>query len=366
MNARKFVAPLTILGLAFYGGYLLGVNSKEAPSDEQNLAQGQAINEFAAPKMQPHAWSSFDDLLKQNEQNNNVFAEQTQSANEPADENTTEQSLDITAQEYQWEDPDDIIAMFNELITLSLPNTDKDVRSFGQAIDQLRAVLADSPAQLSIIIEHMQTLDPNSREFNYVTAVLQALPEQKGLQALERAALQASQRFDSASRQQFLHLVANTHNAADNPEILNSLVDIALYSDEASSTKLNALDLVMPFQVGSIERQQILSGLNGMLEDSEFDNKNAVVSHVLRFSNQEQRSTLASKYIGSSNDDELRYSILDGLHSGTVPRSDNIKQELLFIAQDPQDPMRDQAKHALMYVFDISNEEYRQIKDSSN
>jgi hypothetical protein len=90
-------------------------------------------------------------------------------------------------------------------------------------------MLFDSPTQLAILVEHMQSLDFESREFHYVTAILQGLPEQKGVEALKQAALEASQRFDSASRQQFLHLVANTHNAADNPEILNSLVDIALY-----------------------------------------------------------------------------------------------------------------------------------------
>jgi hypothetical protein len=100
-----------------------------------------------------------------------------------------------------------------------------------------------------------------------------------------------------------------------------------------------------------------------MLDNPDLTDKNAVVSHVLRFSNAEQRSNIASQYIDSSNNDDLRYSILDGLHMGTVPRTNDIKERLLFIAQDPQDPMREQAKHALMYVFDISNQEYQQIKD---
>jgi hypothetical protein len=253
--------------------------------------------------------------------------------------------------------------MLNELMALSEPGNNQDIDAFAKAMDQLRRALADSPTQLAILVEHMQTLDFDARAFHYITAILQGLPDEKGYAAMQNAALQLSQRSDDKSRQQFLHLVSNTYNAADNPEILRTLVEIALYSDQRTYVKLDALDLVMPFQITGVERTQILNGLNGMLESADQAEQGALVNHILRFSNAEERARMATNFINAENDIELRYSVFDGIHSGTVPTSPMLKEQLFSIAKNPQDPLHEQAKHALMYVFDISNQEYQQLKE---
>ncbi|WP_371193232.1 hypothetical protein [Glaciecola sp. SC05] len=358
MNWRALVIALLLLASGFYGGYtaavlgLFGGKVNQAPSQQvdQKLA---AQNTSKAP----HAWLDIEQGLRKKTSDpseTSVYLAPTDLVELPEEENQGE--------DYRWQDPSDIISMFDELMSLSEPADDDEVAAFSRAIDQLRTALADSPTQLAILVEHMQTLSFDSKEFHYITAILQGLPDQKGYASLENAALRLSQQEDLQSRQQFLHLVSSTYTATENPEILSALVNIALYSQADEEAKLEALDLVMPFQITSVEKSQILSTLYGMLENPDTENRSTLANHTLRFSSNDEREVIANRFIKPENDLELRYSILDGLHAGTVPRSAQIKEQLFTIARDSSDPLSDQAKHALMYVFDITNQEYQQLK----
>ncbi|MFC4699205.1 hypothetical protein ACFO4O_03420 [Glaciecola siphonariae] len=360
MNWRNLLNLALLVGASFYLGYFIG-NAQTDESKRTPLATKAQVSSSSTPPIAPtNPWLTLKvDPSDKAKANSPILSTNSEQENtELNDEDTP-----AVSSAFDWDSPGDIIAMFNQLIDMSKPGTEQDVDNFGIAIDQLRLALAQSPTQLAILVEHMQGLSVESREFNYITAILQGLPDNKGHEAMQRVALELSLRGDTGSRQQFLHLVSNTFNAADNSEILSALVDIALYSDASVETQLDALDLLMPFQINTVEREQILGRLEQMLDDENSENKNELANHVLRFSNSEQRESMASKYIGSRNDVELRYSILDGIHSGTVPRTARLKEELLIIATDRSDPLNDQAKHALMYGFDITNQEYQQIKD---
>lgn len=360
MNWRPLLLGLALIALGFMGGYnaaQLGMPDRESEIIEQE--SGQSNTSLAEQtETVSYAWLDMEQALASrqqtsNEQNPNV------SLAVPVEEDTDS----AQSNSYEWQNPDDIVAMFNELMRLSEPGNEDGIKAFSSAIDQLRIMLAESPTQLATVVDHMQTLDLESKEFHYLTAILQGLPDEKGYSALESAALRLIQRDDQQSRQKFLHFVSNSDNSADNPEILAELVDIALYSELSANTKLEALDLVMPFQITQVEKQQILSHINSLLESSDGDAKGPLVNHALRFSDSQERERMATKFISNENDIELRYSILNGLHAGTVPRSENIKTQLFSIASDPADPLNNQAKHALMYLFDISNIEYQRIKE---
>jgi hypothetical protein len=358
MKQKTVLTIFCISVAAFYAGYQVGQkqsspNALEAV-ESPNTSSQQSPNETDLP----HAWT----MLPSNADNNNGFTTSSLLPIIEAEDDSESDDTSLVEEPFQWRDPGDIISMFNQLIELSEPKTDEDMRLFSQAIDLFRAALANSPTQVAIIAEYLQTLTFGSKEFHYITSLLQGLPEQKGLVAIENLALQLSQRSDSASIQQFLHLVSNAQNSADNPEILGSLVNIAIYSAEPTETKIEALDMVMPFQISEVERQQILSGLNSLLEQSENTEKGALLNHKMRFSERQQRQEIAMSLISNDNDLELRYTVIDGLHSGNIPRSSALKEQLFSIATDPNDPLRQQAKHALMYSFDINNQEYQRLK----
>jgi hypothetical protein len=360
MKLKTVLSILSLSALTFAVGYQVG---QKTGTSELLVKSKPVLNEStssASRNKLPHAWIVLDDASNDTP----TSAKEALTRPEPEDGvDETEEPLSVLEDAFVWRDPSDIISMFNQLIELSEPQTDEDMRMFSQAIDQLRDALANNPTQLARMAEHLQSLEYGTKEFHYVTSLLQGLPDQKGRAALQNLALQLSQRTDSSSIQQFLHIVSNAQDSADNPEILSSLVNIALYSPEATQVKLEALDMVMPFQVSDVERQQILSGLNGILEQSEDGEVGAVLNHVMRFSNAQQRQEMAINLISTGNDIELRYTVIDGLQSGNIPRSADLKEQLFSIATNPSDPLHQQAKHALMYTFDISNQEYQRLKD---
>ncbi|MBT1451935.1 hypothetical protein KJ365_13665 [Glaciecola sp. XM2] len=356
MTVRIAVWLTALLGIVFYAGYYVGQNTS-SPSQTGWVAPQRATSQIQSETDTPHNW--FINLDENSPEAQSTLAQSDDSLDDGLQSTLDETNIDS---QLEWDDPNDIVSMFNQLLDLSSPQTDEDMRLFSQAIDQFRASLSDSPTQLAIMMDYLQGLEFGSKEYHYVTSIMQGLPDGQGRAALENLALQISGNTDSASRQQFLHLVSNSYASADNPEIIASLVDIAIYSEESMDTKLSALDNMMPFQISDVERQQILSGLDGMIEQSNVDEKSALLNHVLRFSNRDQRQELAMTYISDQNDVQLRYSVLDGIHSGNIPRTDALKEQLFSIASNPSDPLHQQAKHALMYTFDITNQEYQRLQ----
>ncbi|WP_395343682.1 hypothetical protein PN836_003915 [Ningiella sp. W23] len=362
---RILLLVAALIGLAFFLGYRFGFSEAKLEHSLTSLALSQHKNQDASAgdTQLPftHPWlaaPSSDELAKSPP--SNVDTNNDQSEPQLDDVNDDMDAV-FEFDEYQWQNTNDIVAMFNELMTQAEPTTDEGYALFSQMIDQFRTALADSPEQLNTLLTYMMTLEFESRDFHYITSIVQGLTDGVGQTAMQNTALQLAQRSDQASQQQFLHLVSSTYQSSDDPEILNALVGLALYSDADTYTKLHALDLVMPFQVNNTERQQILSGLNTMLDEAPSEGKSAILSNVLRFSSSQQRENLARTMISRNNDIDVRYSILDNIHTGVIPKSADLKNELMNIAVNTDDPMQEQAKHALMYVFDISNEEYQRI-----
>lgn len=358
----KLIFATCLLGMGFYAGYLVTINGMLGALQANNapLSQSTQINTERKAQHTKHAWLDIE----------NALINDAHQIDDTSVYLVDETDIDDTSAvpevlEYAWRDPNDIIAMFDELLSLSNATSDEEIRAFSQAIDQLRNALSDSPTQLAILTEYMQSLDVESVAFRYITAIMQGLPDNKGQAAMQSVALRLSQQGDVQSQQQFLHLVSNSYESTENPEILAALVDIALYSEASPDTKLQALDLVMPFQITNVEKQQILSHINTMIDSAVAGDKGALLNHAFRFSSHDEREIMANQYIDAENDMELRYSVLDGLHAGSVPRSQQIKERLFTIVQDPSDPLNQQAAHALMYVFDISNDEYQLIKQSN-
>jgi len=207
--------------------------------------------------------------------------------------------------------------MFEQMMALSDPVTNEEITVFSQAIDEFRAALVNSDADVASLLEHMSAIDPNSKEFGYIVSLIAALPDQRGYEALEDVALTLAQSNEQRSVDKFLDILGSSYSGTDNPEVVSALMDIALYSEFEDTTKLNALDYLHPFQISSVEKQEIQSNLSTLLDEAPMYEKSTYLNHILRFSNQDT---------------------------------------------SPDDPLQVYAQHTLMYSFDISNEEYLRLK----
>ncbi|GAA58370.1 hypothetical protein P20652_0224 [Pseudoalteromonas sp. BSi20652] len=192
---------------------------------------------------------------------------------------------------------------------------------------------------------------------------MQELPEDQGSDTLTNFALELSQYDDNQSREQFLLLTANLNNNIENPSIHSALADIAIYTEDSENMVLDALNLLKPFQLDDYEKEQILTRINNLLANSDGANHSLLVNNALKFSNNEEREQMANQFIDSKHDIETRHGVLEALHTGTVPRSNLIKNQLINIASSQSDPLNQAAKNTLKDLFYITYQEYEQIKN---
>ena len=255
---------------------------------------------------------------------------------------------------------DNIITMFNEVLSAyekqNSNNTDAN-----STITEFKRLLSSSPSAINELLEHMHTLDFESQEFHYLISILHELPEKIGSKALLTSAIQMSQFDDAQSTNQFLLLASNMERTAENPEIHSALVNIAINTAQSARVSLDALNLIKPYVVNDYEKEQILSHLNALLDTNGSLSQDIIVNHWLRFSNSRERESFAYEYINLNQDLETRHTILQGLQSGLIPRTQSLKERLLNAANNHSDPLRNEAIQVLKSVFYISNIEYQQL-----
>ena len=104
-----------------------------------------------------------------------------------------------------------------------------------------------------------------------------------------------------------------------------------------------------------------MSHLNALLDTNGSLSQDIIVNHWLRFSNSRERESFAYEYINLNQDLETRHTILQGLQSGLIPRTQSLKERLLNAANNHSDPLRNEAIQVLKSVFYISNIEYQQL-----
>ena len=373
MNYRHFLIYFVLLALGFYAGYMASVHdifdndifNNDKNSDALSLEQASELNPKPNPdqnklgenKLPQHAWQHIDPgtgkLIVADGQTNAASAD-TNDGTDPEGQSTPDS--------FDWQNRGDIISMFEQMMALSDPVTNEEITVFSQAIDEFRAALVNSDADVASLLEHMSAIDPNSKEFGYIVSLIAALPDQRGYEALEDVALTLAQSNEQRSVDKFLDILGSSYSGTDNPEVVSALMDIALYSEFEDTTKLNALDYLHPFQISSVEKQEIQSNLSTLLDEAPMYEKSTYLNHILRFSNQDEKLELAQRYLAQEQNQELRTTIIDKLAYGAVPRTESLRETLMTIATSPDDPLQVYAQHTLMYSFDISNEEYLRLK----
>ena len=169
----------------------------------------------------------------------------------------------------------------------------------------------------------------------------------------------------SQANEKMLQLISNTGLANKQPEVIEAVTNVALYSDSSDPNKLFALDLLMPYQLDISQKQKVVDDLRFALDNSSDDDKSYLVESMMRYSDKPQRQQLASTFLQAETDFATRVATLSSFHSGVLHANDALKAQLFSIALSNTDPLKEHAKHALMYAFEINNDEYQQLSGNT-
>ena len=353
LQAKKYIA-LIIIGLvsAFGIGYWQGQESVLLTLSKQQI-QLLDVNRTFEPGKEANkrAWitptkntdkSSSNNLLKANEYLPSIVL--------PAPSIVADSNSPIDLLEY--------------LVLITASDNPQDMEQFSITMDRLRKLVSTNPANVEILLDYFIASPVDSRQPYYIISVLQSadIPDRKEVLAnlVQRLSFEGSVESD----QKMLQLVSNTGLVNENAEVIKAVKDIALYSSSSKANRLFALDLLMPYQLDVTQKQKVVDDLRFALNTSKDDDKSYLVENIMRYSDKDQRQEMASNFLKAENDFASRVAILSSIHSGSVQASDTLKSELLSIAQNPSDPLREHAKHALMYAFEIDNSEYQLLFNS--
>lgn len=349
-NSSFLLYALTSLGAAFGIGYWLGQESILTVVDN-NAVQVQFASNQQHGNANRYAW-----LDKAKQQNDNKPQNET-NLNEDSDSIENKVAIDIGSPFLPSNPSPTELLEFLVLITTSDDPSHMD--QFSSTMDQLRELVASSPENIEMLLDYFVNSPLDAREPYYITSVLQSANIENREQVLaglvERLALQGSPEAD----EKMLQLVSNTGLVSKQAEVVDAVMNIALYGDAEHPNKLFALDLLMPYQLDLNQKQKVVDDLSFALSTSSEDDKSYLVENIMRYSDKSQRQQMASDYLQQENDFSARVAILSSIHSGSVRPTDTLKKQLFTIAQNANDPLRDHAKHALMYAFEIDNSEYQ-------
>jgi len=345
---------LTLMAIAFICGY------STALLDVFGSSTGE-VESYEGKKIQQFTFTNHEKLDTRLANKN--LNEPQESEIKVIPKHTSKSFVNPVEADLQRSDTYDAISMLSKVIVLSEMGNYADQDEIAEALDSFKNLLVTSPEERANLIDHMRTLNFESKEFHHIVSILQELPEHQGSLALTSVALELSLNNDIKSQEQFLLLTANLNNNIENPRIHSALADIAIYAEDSDHIVLDALNLLKPFHIDDYEKKQILTRINSLLATSDTINHSQLINNALKFSNNEEREHMASQFIGSNYDIETRQEILSGLHTGIVPRSNQLKKLLLNIASNQSDPLNQAAQNTLKELFYITYQEYKQIKN---
>lgn len=341
------------IGISFYLGYHLGLSeimtSSPALHDDFLVKEGDKTTDSYQKQLA---------ILHKNDLSMAVLpkgATQQLEGDKPLSDKDTagiQQTFDsqIIANDFE--------ALFDSLSELRT-NSD-DYTLYAKKIDEVISLLTDSPAETALLAEYYESLPSDSDESYLIVSILQSLPENQGRQALTELAERTLNNASGQGTQQFLDLVGRT--GIVNEQITEGLKQIALFSEQHNQG-LDALDMLMPYQLSASENQQVLTRLEEMqasLENGKPDQY--LFSQTIRFSSRQQRTVLAQQVLSDSNADIAKQAaILNYIEIGQIPSTPQAKELLFKLTQNETSKLRQRALTVLVSNFDISQEEYRTL-----
>lgn len=255
-----------------------------------------------------------------------------------------------------------VIEKMEYLLLIGLSENDDDIDQFGPTLDSLKQLVAEDPDQMQILIDYFVDSDATTQAPYYFTSVLQGVDIQDKDLIINNMVNRLSAQGTHNANKKLLHLVSSTGAHHDNEQIIDSLKNIALYSQADDNNRTYALELLMPYQLSNDEKSKVVNDLSFALEQAPSEEVSYMVENIIRFSDKDDRIKLASNYLADTNDFSTRVAILSTLHNGSIKPNDTLKGTLFDIAENTNDPLSKHAKDTLMYVFEIDNNEYKRLR----
>ncbi len=255
-----------------------------------------------------------------------------------------------------------VFEILDFLLKISTSDKQEDMELFSPTLSRLKQAVKDDPQNMQVLLDYFLQAETDSRAPYYITSILQGadIPDKDFI--INNLVQSLSSQGTENANNKLLHLVASTGAHHDNPDIALSLKNIAIYGTEINENKLYALDLLMPFQLKDEEKTKVVNDFTAALDTATSEEKSYWVENIIRFSPKQERTALASNFLSNNNDFATRVAILSTLHNGSIRPNDELKQQLFDIAQNANDPLTRHAKDALLYVFEINNDEYQILK----
>lgn len=233
---------------------------------------------------------------------------------------------------------------------------------FSETIERLTK-LAETPENMQILLDFYINASEESRAPYYIANVIQNADITDKTIMVANLVDQLASTGTADANEKMIHLISSTGIHQQDERFVDALKNIVLYSSEQNNNKVFALDLLMPYQFDSAEKERLVNDFSFSLNQAPDHDKSYLVENILRFSTKNERTNIASNYLTASNDMATRIGTLSSLHMGTVEANDDLKTILFNIAQNSNDPLNTHAQNALLHVFELSYEEYSELKD---
>jgi len=251
---------------------------------------------------------------------------------------------------------DDIDIMLANIETLKVQQGNANL--IGKQFDLFKQFLINNPDHLDYTVEYLDAYSVDDPRFNLLISAIQSIPEQGADQALFALAKQYGMSSDPQSQKKFVALVASASTMIETEEIIQGLLELTIIEQVDMNTKLEALNLLQPFQIKESEKENIIKGLTADIYNSNGSEAEMLLPHVMRFAIDDQGEQIVTELLAYTSSDSLRLAVLDNISAGSIPISDEIKNMLLEIAKSESDPLNSDAKNALIERFNISYSEY--------
>lgn len=345
---------------AFTAGYWLGTEKTLTQLNSQKMKSSKNANflksqsELGPDNIKRKAKVDSSDVLLNNSDND---------INETNDEQINRKEISEQSDSLVLAKDAGVIEMMEFLLLLGLNENADDIDQFGPTLDLLRKAVVENPDNMQILVDYFVDSDETSLAPYYITSVLQGSGIQdKNLIINNMVSRLAAQGTQNANKK-LLHLVSSTGAHHDNEQIIDALKNIALYSQANDNNRTYALDLLMPYQLSKDEKSKVVNELSFALVQAPSEEISYMVENIIRFSEQENRTNLATNFLADTNDFSTRVAILSTMHNGSVKPNESLKAKLFEIAQNPNDPLSKHAKDTLMYVFELDNIEYKRLRN---
>jgi len=233
-------------------------------------------------------------------------------------------------------------------------------------VDELKRFLITHPEKINDAVAQLDNLPTDSTAFTILLSAIQSAPEQVADNALISLAEKYAMNTSPSAQHKFMTILARTSltersSPIASPLIVQSLIELSIFEESDLHIKLEALNIIKPFQLGSSETDLVVDQLQNMLRSASKDEAEMLLPQLVRFTQAENRANVVSTFLRDDSSVPLRLAVLENIDSGNIQINSTIKTVLMTIANNSHDSLRNQAQETLMLSGILTFEEYSQF-----